>query len=71
MWIPQTDEVFFASNDGGPLGLSDLNNNNQVSRISLKDPQIAKGGLATVTKVGQSFLIIISIYPSYLYKINK
>lgn len=30
-----TDEVFFASNDGGPLGNSDLNHNNQYSKISL------------------------------------
>lgn len=30
-----TDEIFFVSNDGGPLGMSDINNNNQISKISL------------------------------------
>ncbi|KAI0066861.1 D-lactonohydrolase-like protein [Artomyces pyxidatus] len=37
IWDPETDEVFFASNDGGPLGRSDLNNNNIVSKIHLYD----------------------------------
>ncbi|KAI8973090.1 D-lactonohydrolase-like protein [Trametes punicea] len=36
IWVPETDEVFFASNDGGALGMSDINHNNQVSKISLK-----------------------------------
>ncbi|KAG7091326.1 hypothetical protein E1B28_010370 [Marasmius oreades] len=30
-----TDEVFFASNDGGALGMSDLNHSNVVSKISM------------------------------------
>ncbi|KAI9057698.1 D-lactonohydrolase-like protein [Trametes sanguinea] len=37
IWVPETDEVFFASNDGGALGMSDINHNNQVSKISLKE----------------------------------
>ena len=37
IWLHSTDEVFFASNDGGPLGMSDLNHNNQVSKINLKE----------------------------------
>ncbi|CDO76202.1 hypothetical protein BN946_scf184819.g2 [Trametes cinnabarina] len=37
IWVPQTDEVFFASNDGGALGMSDIDHNNQVSKISLKE----------------------------------
>ncbi|EMD32368.1 hypothetical protein CERSUDRAFT_108812 [Gelatoporia subvermispora B] len=41
IWVPETDEVFFASNDGGPLGMSDLNHNNQVSKISLKEVESA------------------------------
>lgn len=37
IWVPSTDEVFFVSNDGGPLGMSDLNHNNEVSFISLQE----------------------------------
>ncbi|KAI0748901.1 D-lactonohydrolase-like protein [Fomes fomentarius] len=37
IWNPGTDEVFFASNDGGMLGMSDIDHNNQVAKISLKD----------------------------------
>ena len=29
IWVPHTDEVFFASNDGGALGMSDIDHNNQ------------------------------------------
>lgn len=36
IWVPETDEMFFASNDGGALGMSDLNHNSQVSKISLE-----------------------------------
>ncbi|OBZ77325.1 Gluconolactonase [Grifola frondosa] len=36
IWVPSTDEVFFASNDGGLLGMSNLEHNNQVSSISLR-----------------------------------
>ena len=35
--MPDTDQVFFASNDGGALGMSDIDHNNQVSMISLKE----------------------------------
>ncbi|KAI1792325.1 D-lactonohydrolase-like protein [Ganoderma leucocontextum] len=35
IWVPETDEVFFASQDGGALGFSDIDHNNQVSKISL------------------------------------
>ncbi|TFK91302.1 D-lactonohydrolase-like protein [Polyporus arcularius HHB13444] len=37
IWVPKTDEVFFASNDGGALGMSDIDHNNQVSKINLQD----------------------------------
>ena len=37
IWLPDTDEVTFASNDGGALGMSDIDHNNQVSVISLKE----------------------------------
>ena len=59
IWVPESDEVFFASNDGGPLGMSDIDHNNQVSKISLtevtKAISAAGPGLGpvnvTVTKV--------------------
>lgn len=35
IYNPPTDEIFFASNDGGPLGMSDLNHNNVISKISM------------------------------------
>jgi gluconolactonase len=37
VYVPALDSVFFASNDGGALGMSDINHNNQVSSINLKD----------------------------------
>ena len=49
IWVPSTDEVFFASSDGGPLGFSDLNHNNQVSKINLKD--VKASNLVNYTKV--------------------
>ena len=62
IWVPDTDEVFFASNDGGALGMSDIDHNNQVSMISLKEvaQAIGKAGNSiapvnvTVTKVGRA-----------------
>ncbi|KAF8954572.1 D-lactonohydrolase-like protein [Flammula alnicola] len=41
IYVPETDEVFFASNDGGALGNSDLNHNNQVGKISMKAVEAA------------------------------
>ncbi|KAG5645672.1 hypothetical protein DXG03_005510 [Asterophora parasitica] len=41
IYVSATDEVFFGSNDGGPLGLSDLDNNNVIGKISLKDVDAA------------------------------
>lgn len=35
VWVPETDEIFFASNGGGALGFSDIDHNNQVAKISL------------------------------------
>ncbi|KAL6302943.1 calcium-dependent phosphotriesterase [Sparassis latifolia] len=37
IWVPETDEVFFSSNDGGPLGFSDIDHNNEVAKIHLND----------------------------------
>jgi gluconolactonase len=41
IYVPATDEVFFASNAGGALGMSDLYHNNVYSKISLKDVDAA------------------------------
>ncbi|KAI0320021.1 D-lactonohydrolase-like protein [Amylostereum chailletii] len=41
VWFPDTDEVTFASNDGGTLGRSDIDHNSVVSKISLKDVEQA------------------------------
>ncbi|KAJ7040712.1 D-lactonohydrolase-like protein [Mycena alexandri] len=37
IYVAALDSVFFASNDGGPLGMSDINHNSRVGRIDLKD----------------------------------
>ncbi|KAJ3933060.1 MAG: D-lactonohydrolase-like protein [Lentinula lateritia] len=42
-----TDEVFFSSNDGGPLGMSDLNHNNVISKISMREVEAALSVNAT------------------------
>ncbi|KAF8506396.1 calcium-dependent phosphotriesterase [Hysterangium stoloniferum] len=51
IWDPASDRVFFASNDGGKLGMSDLNHNNQVSFINLKDVKGSDPQNITFTKV--------------------
>ncbi|PPQ74581.1 hypothetical protein CVT26_007801 [Gymnopilus dilepis] len=42
---PGTNEVFFASNDGGALGMSDINHNNRYGKISITAVQNALRGL--------------------------
>ena len=37
IWVPDTDEGFFSSKDGGVPGVSDIDHNNQVSKISLRE----------------------------------
>ncbi|KAA1474220.1 D-lactonohydrolase-like protein [Dentipellis sp. KUC8613] len=37
IWNPETDDFFFASNDGGALGFSDLNHNSKYGKINLKE----------------------------------
>ncbi|KAF8505201.1 D-lactonohydrolase-like protein [Hysterangium stoloniferum] len=51
IWDPTSDRIFFASNDGGALGMSDLNHNNQVSFINLKDVKGSGPQNITFTKV--------------------
>ncbi|KAJ6598463.1 calcium-dependent phosphotriesterase, partial [Mycena vulgaris] len=40
------DSVFFASNDGGALGMSDINHNNKIGRINLSDVPASLNGTA-------------------------
>jgi gluconolactonase len=58
IYVAATDEVFFVSNDGGPLGLSDLNNNNLVGKISLKDVDAAFAANETVVNVPVTFVSV-------------
>jgi gluconolactonase len=44
IYVAALDSVFFASNGGGPLGMSDIDHNNQVSRINLKDVPVNLNG---------------------------
>ncbi|EKM60577.1 uncharacterized protein PHACADRAFT_246592 [Phanerochaete carnosa HHB-10118-sp] len=48
IFLPETDEVTFASNDGGLLGFSDLNHNNRVSKINLGE--VARAANASGSK---------------------
>ena len=49
VWIPQSDEIFFASSEGGdPLGMSDINRNNRVSRIPLANVRAGKNATAVI-----------------------
>jgi len=41
IWVESTDEVFFAANSGGALGMSDINHNSKVGKISLKEAEAA------------------------------
>jgi len=66
IYDPVTDQVFFASNAGGPLSHSDLEHNNQVAKISMKEVEekIASVPLgtpisATITKVGNILLALL------------
>ncbi|KAH9911296.1 D-lactonohydrolase-like protein [Amylocystis lapponica] len=59
IWVRDTDEFFFSSDDGGPLGISDIDNNNEFFKLSLntvKAAFVASGSStsavnATVTKL--------------------
>ncbi|KIK57456.1 hypothetical protein GYMLUDRAFT_46348 [Collybiopsis luxurians FD-317 M1] len=47
VYNPPTDEVFFSSNDGGPLGMSDLEHNNVISKINMSKVEAALSVHAT------------------------
>ena len=64
--MPDTDEVFFVSNDGGALGMSDIDHNNQVSVISLKEVAAAiKASGRNVTPVN----VTVTKVRSSLYRV--
>ena len=57
IYVSETDEVFFTSNGGGTLGNSDINHNNEVGKISMKDVEAALAANSSeinvpVTEVG-------------------
>ncbi|TFK69998.1 calcium-dependent phosphotriesterase [Pluteus cervinus] len=41
VYVPELNEVFFASNDGGPLGMSGLNENSKYGKINLTTVEAA------------------------------
>jgi gluconolactonase len=51
IYDPVRDAVFFASNDGGALGFSDIDHNNKVGMISLADVPTAGPANISVTEV--------------------
>jgi gluconolactonase len=56
VYVPATDEVFFSSNAGGPLGMNDWDNNNVVGKISLKDVDVAIAANETTINVPVTFV---------------
>ena len=63
VWVPETDEVHFASLDGAPLGRSDVDHNNQVSKISLGEVARAIDAAPSgVSAVNVSFTKVCTMY---------
>jgi len=56
IYDPTTSEVFFASNNGGALGMSDLEHNNVVGKISLKDVDSAIAANQSTVNVPVAFV---------------
>ncbi|KAG5730841.1 Gluconolactonase [Termitomyces sp. T112] len=56
VYVSDTNEVFFASNDGGPLGMSDLNHSNVIGKINLTDVDTALAANDSVINVPVMFL---------------
>ena len=70
IWLPDTDEVTFVSNDGGPLGMSDINHNNQVNKISLKDvTQAIQASASNTSAVNVTFTKVLKNAHSMRMKI--
>lgn len=53
IYVAALDSVFFASNDGGALGNSDIDHNNKVGRIDLKDLPAHLNGTAVNIPVAE------------------
>lgn len=67
--MESTDEVFFAANSGGTLGMSDINHNSKVGKISVKEAEkalSAPGNNGTiqvsVTEVSTIYSLASSVY---------
>ncbi|KAG6833135.1 hypothetical protein H0H87_010849 [Tephrocybe sp. NHM501043] len=56
IYVAATNEVFFASNDGGPLGMSDLEHNSVVGKISLNDVDTAVAANVGIINVPVTFV---------------
>jgi gluconolactonase len=62
IYAPAIDEIFFVSNDGGPLGMSDINNNNQISKISLAQVEQAIAGGGSVNVNITKVIVVICLH---------
>lgn len=51
IYYPATDEVFFCSHAGDPLSFSDVNHNNQVAKISIKEAEEKLANLPVDTAI--------------------
>ncbi|KAH9837970.1 D-lactonohydrolase-like protein [Rhodofomes roseus] len=58
IWVPGTDEIFFSSQDGGYLGFSDWENNNEVGKLSLGDVKEA-----SVASRSRTSLLNVTVTP--------
>ncbi|KAF8192980.1 hypothetical protein BJ912DRAFT_924694 [Pholiota molesta] len=55
IYVPETDEVFFSSNDGSDLRHNDLNHNNQIGKVSMQDVEAAFKNLKQSTTIAVTF----------------
>lgn len=58
IYVSETDEVFFASNGGGTLGNSDINHNNEVGKINMKDVEAALAANSSEINVPVTELVL-------------
>jgi gluconolactonase len=64
IYVPETDELFFCSNAGGNLGMSDWDHNNAVFKINMNEVETALASSngtvnTTVTRVCSFFFRVI------------
>lgn len=65
IWVESTDEVFFAANSGGALGMSDINHNSKVGKISLKE---AEKALTAQENNGTVQVNVTEVNPTYIFE---